>query len=76
MSIRASKISSKGQITLPKDLRDKYHLIEGEEALILPTKEGILVKHRKASLKGILAGKIDLEGAEKDIKSLRREWRI
>ncbi len=29
-------ISSKGQITLPKELRERYHLLGGEEALIMP----------------------------------------
>lgn len=74
MTIKSSKISSKGQITLPKELLEKYHLTEGEEALILPTEEGILVKHKAPTLKGILAGKIDLKAAEKDIKSHRKKW--
>lgn len=69
-------ISSKGQITLPKALREKYHLTEGEEAIVLPARDGILVKHKKLSLRGILAGKIDTEGFEKDLKKLRREWTL
>ncbi|MFQ5909941.1 MAG: AbrB/MazE/SpoVT family DNA-binding domain-containing protein [Thermoplasmata archaeon] len=69
-------ISSKGQITLPKALREKYHLTQGEEALVLPAQDGILVKHKELSLRGILAGKIDTEGFEKDIRMLRKEWTL
>ena len=76
MNIHKITISSKGQITLPKELRQNYHLLEGEEAIMLPTKDGILIKHRNVSLRGFLAGKIDIEGFEKDIKKLRKEWSL
>lgn len=69
-------VSSKGQITLPKELRDKYHLREGERAVVLDAGEGILIKHGRASLRGLLKGKIDLEGFEKDIRKLRKEWSL
>src|SRR2546426_188659 len=32
---KSATISSKGQITLPKELREKYHLKEGETAVLL-----------------------------------------
>ena len=67
-------VSSKGQITLPKELREKYHLSEGQTAIVLDAGEGILVKHGRASLRGVLKGKIDLEGFEQDLRKLRREW--
>ena len=69
-------ISSKGQITLPKDLREKYHLSEGQTAIVLDAGEGILVKHGRATLRGVLKGKIDLEGFEQDLRKLRREWSL
>ncbi|MFQ6128730.1 MAG: AbrB/MazE/SpoVT family DNA-binding domain-containing protein [Thermoplasmata archaeon] len=69
-------ISSKGQITLPKILREKYHLTEGEEAIILPAREGILIKHRELSLRGILAGKVQTDRFEEDLRKLRREWTL
>ncbi len=69
-------ISSKGQITLPKELRERYHLLEGEEALIMPTAEGILIKHRRVNLRGILSGKLDVEAFAKDLHDLRREWTL
>lgn len=74
MKIHSAIISSKGQITLPKRYRDDLHLIEGEEVLILRTEEGILIKHKKSPLRGILAGKIDSKGFQNDIDDLRKEW--
>lgn len=73
---KSATISSKGQITLPKELREKYHLKEGERALILDTGEGILVKHVSPRLRGMLKGKIDSAGFEEDLRSLRKEWTL
>ena len=67
-------VSSKGQITLPKELREKYHLSEGQTAIVLDAGEGILIKHGRATLRGVLKGKIDSEGFEQDLRKLRREW--
>ena len=38
--------------------------------------EGIIMKHEKVALKGILKGKVDTEGFEKDLRDLRKEWRL
>ena len=76
MKIHSATVSSKGQITLPKEFREGYHLKEGEEIMMLPTDEGILIKHKKTPLRGMFAGKIDAEGYEKDIKAVRKEWMI
>ena len=74
--VKRVTISSKGQITLPKDLRIKYHLNQGESILVLDSGEGIVIRHGKETLRGILKGKIDTEGFEADIKSLREEWKL
>jgi len=71
---KAATISSKGQITLPKELREKYHLKEGETAVVLDAGEGILIKHGRSSLRGLLKGKIDSKGFEEDLRKLRKEW--
>src|SRR2546429_6738241 len=73
---KSATISSKGQITLPKELRNKYHLTEGESAVVLDAGEGILIKHARSSLRGLLKGKIDIKGFEEDLKKLRKEWRV
>jgi AbrB family looped-hinge helix DNA binding protein len=76
MKSRLATINSKGQITLPKEYRDKFHFLEGEEILMIPTKEGILIKSKTAHLRGISKGKIDIKGFEEDIKTLRKEHKI
>ena len=69
-------ISSKGQITLPKELRDRYHLVEGEQALVVPTTDGLLIKHRKVALRGLLRGKLDTKAFEDGLRRLRKEWAL
>jgi bifunctional DNA-binding transcriptional regulator/antitoxin component of YhaV-PrlF toxin-antitoxin module len=66
------RIRSRGQVTQPKGLGEKHHLKEGEEALIVDAGEGILLKHGRTSLRGILKGKIDSTGLEQDLERLRK----
>ena len=74
--VKKVKISSKGQITLPKDLRDKYHLSCGESVIVSDSGEGIVIRPAKGTLRGMLKGKMDTEGFEKNIKDLREEWKL
>jgi AbrB family looped-hinge helix DNA binding protein len=67
-------ISSKGRVTLPKSLRERHHLVEGEVALVLDSSEGILIRHGRPSLRGMLQGRLDRVSFEKDLARLRREW--
>ncbi len=76
ITLHKSRVGPKGQITIPKELRDKYHLKEGEEVLVLPSDDGILVKHSKANVRGSLKGKLDVKGIESDVKELRLQWRV
>ncbi len=69
-------VSSKGQITLPKHLRDKHNLREGETVLVLETREGVLIRHGRKSLRGILRGRIDTARLEESVRDLRKEWRL
>ena len=74
-----SKITSKGQVTIPKDLRDRFGFKEGEEVLMVPENEGILLKHRMdsiRSLRGLLREEVDLKKASTFIGKVRREWRV
>lgn len=73
---KTTRISSKGRITLPKELRTKYHLHEGEKAFVLDAGEGILIKRGRSSLRGLIKGRIDSEGFEKDLKKLRKRWHL
>jgi AbrB family looped-hinge helix DNA binding protein len=74
-----AKITSKGQITIPKPLRDKYHLREGELAALIPTDEGVVLRHEDEPLKelrGLLRKEVDVKRASRFIRSLRKEWRL
>jgi AbrB family looped-hinge helix DNA binding protein len=71
-----SIVGPKGQITIPKELREKYHLHEGEEVVLVGEEEGVMVKHPPSSLRGRLRGRIELAGIEEDVKKLRLKWRL
>lgn len=71
-----STVGPKGQVTIPKELREKYHLLEGEDVMVLASAEGVLIKHPPTSLRGRLKGKINLQGLEEEIKQIRKQWRL
>jgi AbrB family looped-hinge helix DNA binding protein len=74
-----STVTSKGQITIPKDLRRKYELEEGAKVLLIPSEEGIVLKHRVVELRrirGIMRKEVNLQKASEFIKELRKEWRL
>jgi AbrB family looped-hinge helix DNA binding protein len=71
-----STLGPKGQVTIPKELREKYHLLEGEDVMVVPSAEGVLIKHPPASLRGRLKGKINIQGLEEEIKQIRKQWRL
>ena len=43
------KISDRGQITIPKPLRDQFGMNHNVEVEITPTKDGLLIHKRTAS---------------------------
>lgn len=53
---KATRVTEKGQATIPKELREKYGLEPGDEVVWLDTDEGIVVKKRtRTSGRGLLA---------------------
>ena len=79
MEIKTSKLSTKGQITIPKEFREKLHLRKGDELIIYLEKEKIIIKPKithLGMLRGLLREEIDLEKADEFIKSEREKWRI
>jgi len=73
------KITSKGQVTIPKVLRDKFHLLEGETAVMIPVSEGVMLKHElnpMRNLRGILRHEMDMEKASRFIEKMRGERRL
>lgn len=61
------KISERGQITIPKRLRDRFGLNEGVEVDITPTEHGLLIqkrsvaKHPVERASGILDASVDVD---------------
>lgn len=43
---KATRVTEKGQATIPKELREKYDLEPGDEVVWLDTDDGIVVKKR------------------------------
>jgi AbrB family looped-hinge helix DNA binding protein len=43
---KSTRITEKGQATIPKELREKYDLEPGDEVVWVDTDEGIVVKKR------------------------------
>ena len=56
------RISKRGQITIPKTLRDRFGMKPNVDVVITPTQDGLLVQKRTATkhpvdrIYGILAG--------------------
>ncbi|MDP2846163.1 MAG: AbrB/MazE/SpoVT family DNA-binding domain-containing protein [Candidatus Methanoperedens sp.] len=76
MEAYRSKITSKGQITIPKAIRDLLHLLKGDEVVLLPTESGVILKRETASLRGIWKGKLTKKEIDEGIKEIRSKWRI
>ena len=61
------RISERGQITIPKHLRDRFGLTQSVEVEITPADNGLLIRKRAAELHPVdrVAGTLD--GADLDV---------
>jgi AbrB family looped-hinge helix DNA binding protein len=66
-------VSSKGQITLPKEIRDRHHLTAGATVRILDSEGGVFVRAGRKTLRGLARGRLHVEEAEREIRPLRDE---
>jgi len=67
------KVSSKGQVVIPKPLRDAYNIKEGSDVFMIPVKNGILIKVlpvKRNGLRGLLA---DLDVNVKECEAILTE---
>ena len=74
-----SKVTKKGQVTIPSELRKEYNLQPGKKVSFVPVKEGVLIKpmtHQLPTLRGIIKSKVEIKAIENAISTLRREWRL
>ncbi|MDI6884156.1 MAG: AbrB/MazE/SpoVT family DNA-binding domain-containing protein [Hadesarchaea archaeon] len=69
-----TKISSKGQLVIPKELREKYGIKAGTVVVFQEEEEGIKILSpiKLADLCGTF--KIDVERAKRELEKERSEW--
>ena len=72
-----ARLSTKGQLVIPKPLRNAYRLREGENLVLVPAEAGVLVKpateSNSKSLRGLLAKKdVSIEECEDILNSARK----
>ena len=72
MKTTHSKVSQKGQLTLPKEFRDNLNIKPGDEVLIMLTDESIVIKPKIMHL-GMLRGLLQDELSEKNIEQIHEE---
>ncbi|MFQ5711436.1 MAG: AbrB/MazE/SpoVT family DNA-binding domain-containing protein [Candidatus Geothermarchaeales archaeon] len=70
------KMSTKGQLVIPKNLRDAYGLREGDSVLLIPRGEGLLIKRYEVKgegLRGLLKDlEVDVEECEAILEEAKR----
>lgn len=79
MEMKNSKISTKGQLTIPKEFREKLNLHSGDEVILYIKDDGIVVKPKVAHLgmlRGLLREEIDINKANEFIQSERKKWSV
>lgn len=66
-------VTSKRQVTFPKQVMERLHLRPGDTLLISETEEGILIKPNRFETEGFapLRGKVDVSLPEPDHEAIR-----
>ena len=70
------RISERGQITIPKRLRDRFGMNKDVEVVITPTEHGLLIQKRSAAqhpverVSGILDGVFDVDQHIEEIRGM------
>jgi AbrB family looped-hinge helix DNA binding protein len=71
--METTKLSSKGQVIIPKALRDAYRWKVGQELIVIDTGDGILFKPKQSFPKTTLdevAGCLDYKGKAKTLEEI------
>jgi AbrB family looped-hinge helix DNA binding protein len=71
--VESTKLSSKGQVIIPKHIRSSYHWETGQELIVIDTGSGILLKPKEPLSKSKLndvAGCLRYTGAAKTIDEM------
>ena len=84
--METTKLSSKGQVIIPKAFRSAHHWESGLELMVIDTGDGLLLKPKApfaptdlsevfAMLKGKVAAKTDEEIEAALVQDLQERWR-
>lgn len=84
--METTKLSSKGQVIIPKAFRSAHHWESGLELMVIDTGDGLLLKPKApfapaelsevfAMFKGKVATRTDEEIETALVQDLRRKWR-
>lgn len=68
MVVETTKMSSRGQVVIPQDVRDKVHAEEGSVFVVIGSKDSIILKKVKTPSKEELIkefGKMAVEGRKR-----------
>jgi AbrB family looped-hinge helix DNA binding protein len=71
--MKTTKMSSKGQVIIPKALREIYHWEEGQELIAIDMGDGILLKPKKPFPETTLdqvAGCLKYQGTPKSLEDI------
>lgn len=71
--METTRLSSKGQVIIPKKLRDAHHWLAGQELIAINTGDGILLKPKQPFQETNLdnvAGCLQYEGESKTLEEL------
>lgn len=64
-SIFDAKVAKKGQIVIPKPLRDRFRIRQNSRVMLVATEEGVLIKpaHQRpwSGLRGLIRGSLTVE---------------
>jgi len=72
-----TKVTRKGQVTIPATFRKKLHIREGTKMIVEQTERGLLftpVRDLK-DLAGIDSGRYDVKGLKAELDGMRERWR-
>ncbi len=79
MEIKHCRLSTKGQLTIPKEFREKLNIHAGDEVILYLKDEKIIVSPKIMDirmLRGLLREEIDVEKVDDFLKSERKKWRL
>ncbi len=69
----STHLSSKGQVVIPKSIRDKHHWHEGQELEVIDSEDGLMLKEKrpfkKTNIKNV-AGCLPYSGKTKSLEEL------